>query len=94
MHPNQEPVLPIRDVYPGSQIRIFLSRTPARSGLEKFPYKMLQRRTADVYKPKLGSSVEDPGYNPNPGSEFFHPGSQVKRHRISDPDPQQRILEF
>jgi hypothetical protein len=29
---------------------------------------------------------------PDPGSEFFHPGSRVKRFRI--PDPHQRILVF
>jgi hypothetical protein len=29
-----------------------------------------------------------------PGSEFFHPGSRVKKFRIPDPDPYQRILVF
>jgi hypothetical protein len=33
---------------------------------------------------------------PDPGPEFFHPGSriQVKKIRIPDPDPHQRIKVF
>jgi hypothetical protein len=39
-------------------------------------------------------SVADPGcfFIPNPGSEFCHPGSRVKK--IPDPDPHQRIYIF
>ncbi len=57
--------------------------TPARSGLEKFPYKLLQRRTADVYKP--GTSVADPGCISqilDPNFSIPDPGSKGTGFRI------------
>ncbi len=73
-------VLRIRNVYPGSQIRIFSSRIQDQKNIPD-PGSRIRIRIKD-----------DPGCHPGSGSWFFtHPGSRIqgsKEHRIPYPDPQ------
>jgi hypothetical protein len=95
-------VLRIRDVYPGSRIRLFSIPDP---GSElSIPDPGSTSKNLSIFNPKkwfLSSRKYDPGCSsriPDPDADFLSipdPRSRIqrsKRHRIPDPDPQHWIL--
>jgi hypothetical protein len=87
------PVLRIRDVYPGSRIRIF---SIPDTGSDFFPSQIPDpHQIFRYFNPKnwfLRSRKYDPGCSSRIRILFFYPSKiriqGSKRHRIPDPDPQ------
>ncbi len=86
------PVLWIRDVYPGFQIRLFFHPGSASKNISI----LTPKKPKKFKKWFLSSRRYDPGCSSRIRMlTFYPPGSRIqgsKRHRIPDPDPQHWVL--